>query len=91
MVYQTPFTADALLTPLGVQQAETAHNKWLNEVGPVEVLNLRYEILLPYRHPQEFRFPPSFIPVLSLELCARSKLPGRISQSVTNPSLAPRI
>ena len=25
--------ADALLTPLGVQQAEAAHNKWLSEVG----------------------------------------------------------
>ena len=25
--------ADALLTPLGLQQAEAAHNKWLSEVG----------------------------------------------------------
>jgi len=30
--------ADALLTPLGVQQAEAAHNKWLSEVRLARIL-----------------------------------------------------
>ena len=30
--------ADALLTPLGVQQAEAAHNRWLSEVGLTRIL-----------------------------------------------------
>ena len=30
--------ADALLTPLGIQQAEAAHNKWLSEVGLTRIL-----------------------------------------------------
>lgn len=41
MINQIAGPADALLTPLGVQQAEAAHDKWLTEVRSVELFDRR--------------------------------------------------